>query len=582
MMNRLNIQSIQQRFPWIMWPLTWVDALLTPRRWTAAFEGGARRMTSALTADTTPLVRTIVAAFGWLSSIRRRVLADRPVLMRIAWRVRQLVWSATWAFIVTMRLWPRRVRVPQDDTSIRLIPAPHSYGDFRSPTLVVPSDVPRAEMTLPGAITVQFLHLLQDVYPIIASHQPLAAADPEQRLKDAYSWIYRMVRTPPTWHSDLAQARREGNLLGALAVGGPFAKLVERTTGHGNGSNYLIDLEYLRRYPVRRGLAQLGCQIHFAEKGGSLLPTAVDYNGERATPGDTRWEFLQRIALCSLATHTTVWRHGMQYHVGGVAPFAVLTHQLPPAHPLRRLLAPHIADTLSTNYHTHLTLRRSGFDVTGFSFTYDTILRYYDDGANYFDISRLDPRLDTNRRGVAESVEYPYLRQACRYLDLFELYVREYVDHYYPDEASLAQDVAAQIWFDSLDRHIVHGIKSYAPTLTKANLVKLCAVFIYTVSVEHEDNTMWNYATFLPATVREDGGGESVGQVQAILNFEMVIASAANKLMIDSSHVALDPQGAAIMKRFQSRLRALQQQMEAEPSRHWQIHPKSLEASISA
>jgi hypothetical protein len=582
MMNRLNIQSIQQRYPWIMWPLTQIDALLTPRRWTAAFERGAARVTSALTTDTAPLARTVVAVFGWLSSIRGRVLTGRPLLMRIAWRVRQFIWSATWAFIVTMRLWPRRVRVPKEDTSIRLIPAPESYSDFRSSKLVVPSDVPRAELTLPGALTVQLLHLMQDIYPVSTSHQPVAAADPERRLEEAYSWIYRLVRTPPAWHADLAHARREGTLLGALAVGGPFAKLVERSTGRSSGSAYLIDLEYLRRYPVRSGLAQLGCQIHFAEKCGKLLPTAIDYNGQRATPGDTRWEFLQRIALCSLATHTTVWRHGMQYHVGGVAPFAVLTHQLPAAHPLRRLLAPHIADTLSTNYHTHLTLRRSGFDVTGFSFTYDTILRYYDDGASYFDISRLDPRLDTGHRGIQQSVEYPYLRQACRYLELFESYVREYVNRYYPDEASLAQDVAAQIWFESLDRHIAHGIKGYVPALTKAHLVKLCALFIYTVSVEHEDNTMWNYATFLPATVREDGGGESVGQVQAILNFEMVIASAANKLMIDSSHVALDPEAAAIMKRFQSSLAALQQQMEQEPGRHWQIYPRCLEASISA
>jgi hypothetical protein len=30
--------------------------------------------------------------------------------------------------------------------------------------------------------------------------------------------------------------------------------------------------------------------------------------------------------------------------------------------------------------------------------------------------------------------------------------VREYVDLYYPDEASLAQEVAAQVWFDSLHR----------------------------------------------------------------------------------------------------------------------------------
>jgi hypothetical protein len=112
--------------------------------------------------------------------------------------------------------------------------------------------------------------------------------------------------------------------------------------------------------------------------------------------------------------------------------------------------------------------------------------------------------------------------------------------------------------------------------------VKLCALFIYSVTVEHEDNTMWNYAMFLPATVREDGGPESVGQVQSVLNFEMVIGSAANKLTRDSSYVALDSEAAAIMQRLRSRLLALQAEMDREPQRHWMIHPRDLEASVSA
>ena len=102
-------------------------------------------------------------------------------------------------------------------------------------------------------------------------------------------------------------------------------------------------------------------------------------------------------------THVTVWRQGMEYHVGGLAPVPVLTHNLlPPAHPLRRLLAPHMNQTMTTNYHTHLTLRRSGFDVTGFAFPYETILRYYDDGAASFDINRLDVQEDARRRGIPE------------------------------------------------------------------------------------------------------------------------------------------------------------------------------------
>jgi hypothetical protein len=579
-MNRFTIQGFQQRYPSVMRPLVIIDAILTPRRWAGVGDRTTLALERALTGDSQWATRVLRAAFGWVGRLRVAIIRDRPLLMRAAWRVRKLVWSITWAFIVVMRLWPRRVRVPAADNPIQLIPAPESYPDFRSPALVVPSDVPRAEMTLPGAITVQVLHVLQDVYPVIASHQPDASADPEQRVADAYSWVYRLVKEPPTWDPELEKARREGTLLGALATGGPFAKLVERKSAR--SGDYLIDLEYLSGYRVRDGLAPLGCQIHLSEREGRLLPTGIGYRGQTATPGDTRWPFLERLALCSLATHTTVWRHGMQYHVGGVAPFAVLTHQLPPAHPIRRLLTPHIADTLSTNFHTHLTLRRSGFDVMGFSFPYETILRYYDDGASHFRISRLDPRTDTEQRGIGDSLEYPYLTQASGYFDFFETYVREYLDHYYPDDAALAQDAAAQVWFSSLDHHIRHGITGYVPGLTKASLVRICTLFIYSVSVEHEDNTMWNYATFLPATVREDGGAESVGQVQAVMDFEMVIASATNKLTRDFSHVALDPQGASIMRRFQDRLRALQQQMEREPRKHWRIYPNDLEASVSA
>jgi hypothetical protein len=272
----------------------------------------------------------------------------------------------------------------------------------------------------------------------------------------------------------------------------------------------------------------------------------------------------------------------MQYHVGGVAPFATATHALPPAHPLARLLAPHIADTLSTNHHTHLTLRRNGFDVTGFSFDYDTILRYYDDGARYFDLRRLDPREDTARREIGADLEYPYLGQSGRYFDLFVDYVTEYVRHYYPDDRSFAEDPHLRVWFDTLDRHVIRGIIGYVPALTRESLIRLCALFLYTVSVEHEDNTMWNYAMFLPATVRANGRGQSVGEVQAVVNFELLISSATNRLMNDASHVALDAHGASIMRGLQARLSGLHDTMAREPHRHWRILPRDLEASISA
>jgi hypothetical protein len=475
-------------------------------------------------------------------------------------------------------MWPRRTPVPDADVPIQLLTAPDTYRDFQSPSLVVPSDMPRAEMSLPGAMIVQALHVLQDLYPVVSSHQPEAAADPAERVVQAYPWLFRLVRTPPAWHPELAEAQRGGRLLDVLAVGGPFAKLLERSARRA----YLIDLDYLRRYPVREGLQRLGCRIHYADGDRSVSLRGIELDGHLVNPGDTRWPLAERVALCSLATHTTVWRHGMQYHVGGVAPFATATHQLPPAHPLARLLAPHIADTLSTNHHTHLTLRRNGFDVTGFSFDYDTILRYYDDGARYFDLRRLDPRDDTARREIGGDLDYPYLGQSTRYFDLFVDYVTDYVRHYYPDDRSFAEDPHLRVWFDTLDRQVIRGITGYVPALTRDTLIRLCALFIYTVSVEHEDNTMWNYAMFLPATVRADGRGQSVGEVQAVVNFELLISSATNRLMNDASHVALDPTGAALLRGLQSRLGRLHAAMAGEPHRHWRILPRDLEASISA
>jgi hypothetical protein len=562
-----------------MQPLALVDALLTPRRWAPSFlQGAASRLEAALTADSLPVARVMRRAFGWVADLRAASLRDRPRAQRVAWVFRQQVWAAIWSFIVVMRLWPRRVRVPRAGVPIRLIPAPETYSDFQSPSLVVPSDVPQHEMSLPGALMVQALHALQDLYPVVSTHQPEAPRDPRARLRQAYPWLFRLVRTPPAWHADLAEAQHRGTLLDALAVGGPYAKLLERA----GRREYLMDLDYLRQYPVRPGLSRLGCRIRYEDRDTSVAVTGIEHEGTLVTPGDTRWPMAERVALCSLATHTTVWRHGMQYHVGGVAPFAVATHQLPPAHPLRRLLAPHMADTLSTNYHTHLTLRRNGFDVTGFSFSYDTILRYYDDGARYFDIRRLDPREDAARREIGADLDYPHQPQAERYFDLFSSYAGEYLAQYYPDEASLAEDTAVRAWFDALDRQVVKGLAAYAPALTLATLTRLCALYMYTVSVEHEDNTMWNYGMFLPATVREDGRGESVGQLQAVVNFELLISSATNRLMTDASHVALDPRGAAIMHGFQSTLARLQEQMEREPPRYWRILPRDLEASVSA
>jgi hypothetical protein len=52
--------------------------------------------------------------------------------------------------------------------------------------------------------------------------------------------------------------------------------------------------------------------------------------------------------------------------------------------------------------------------------------------------------------------------------------------------------------------------------------------------------------------------------------------------MRDFTHLALDSGAADIMRRFQSELRQLQNELEIEPDRYWQVFPMDLKASVSA
>lgn len=575
----MALQDVQNRFLWLMKPVELLETALTPERWSGRPDRRISRITDALVVDTTGLGRRISGALSLLSPVRSLLLARSPALRTLDWRARKSFWTVIWTSIVALQRWPRLASIPRDDKRIALLSAPETYPDFRAPTLVVPSDVPSTEKSLVTNIAVQVLQLLQDIYPVVASHQPVASDDPQTRLRETYTVLHRLVRRPPVWHPDLIDASRENNLLGLLAVGGPFAKLLERVAP--DADRYVIDLEHLGNYAVRPGLCRLGSTMHFTERDGTLAISAIEYQGEMIAPGTGKWKLAERIALAGLMTHMTVWRQGMEYHVGGLAPVAVVTHNMPAAHPLRRLLAAHTAQTMVANYSTHLTLRRSGWDVRALSFPYDTLLRYYDDGARSFDIRRLDVQADAERRRIPATLHYPYLPQAMRYWDLIESYVTTYIEHTYADEERLQADTAAQTWFDTLDRSIVNGIRSYVPSLTKAHLTKLCTLIIYSVSVTHTENGLWIYAPFIPTTVRQDGVGQPTGEVQMTLDFQMLTTSPTTLLLHDVSHLALDQGSAAIMRNFHANLRNLQRELEQAPDRWWRLLPRDIEASVS-
>ena len=64
----------------------------------------------------------------------------------------------------------------------------------------------------------------------------------------------------------------------------------------------------------------------------------------------------------------------------------------------------------------------------------------------------------------------------------FESFVQDYIDHYYANDSDVQCDAALQVWFEMLDRYFINGIRGYVPSLTKENLIKLCTLYIYSVT----------------------------------------------------------------------------------------------------
>ena len=577
----MALQELFSRHRWISAPVNVVSAGLTPSRWwRTACAAGRRLVACTGFFDEDGVARGAILLLSPFSWLRRWILDGRPTAMRVAWAVRQFLWTGMWAVAVTGNMRPRKVPSPRREPHMDLIPAPARHADFRSSRLVAPTRIAWPERSFLQSVLVGVVHLLQDTYPIASSCQPEASGDPVARMRSVYPWAYRRVRRAPTWHPDLIEAGAGGGLLPALAVGGPFAKLLERDASREGG--YHIDLRFLADYDVREGLAPLGCRVAFTAVERQLRVDGIERLGKTVRPGDVDWAWTEQVALCAMVTHLTVWRHGMQYHMAGFAPVITATHNLDPRHPLRRLLAPHVFLTSSANRHTHLTLRRNGFDVTGFSFPRSTIFRYYDDGAAAFDVSRHDVRLDLQRRGIGDDLDYPFQPQAERYYDLITDYVRSYVEHHYPDERSLAADAEARLWFDTLDGRLHGGIRGYVPELTREGLARFCALFIYAVSVEHEENTLWEYAPFLPTLVHADGSERTTGEVQGVMDFQMMISTQTNYLVQDHSHLGLDPVAKELMRSFRQRLLTLDEEIAGGPDRYWRLLPTTLKASVSA
>jgi arachidonate 15-lipoxygenase len=368
-------------------------------------------------------------------------------------------------------------------------------------------------------------------------------------------------------------------------VASPFACYVTRA---GDGT-FTWDLRVLETFEHHPGLRSLGTVVTF-ERGagnGRLAAVRIDSDAGSYTQSDPQWPLARRLAMTAASTHLSIVRHFGYIHLAAGGPLAVVTrNELPPDHPLRRLLWPHVYATQYSNDLITEDQLAPGGDFEGmFSLTHRGVCALIDATIDGFDFGTIDPDVDALRRGLGD-LATPSIDNRRQHHAVFLAHARRYLERYYDDDR-IAADEAVQAWRAELAKRVPGTERVTGPAVGVEGVTRLTAAIMQLAAVEHEilGSGMWDYQLWtdaVPARVPADGTRPPVDVYQRLVNANFNLNVHRTALLSDFSDLALDAAGAEAFRTFRADLLALQAQFDASPSEPWRMEPKRLKANINA
>lgn len=551
-----------------------------------------RRISSSAAEVAAPRGVSAIASTDALVRAPQVAVPAKKVEPGFIYRAKQKFWESIVSFVFnSAKIQPIEVPVNEKLPMIRFS---DKFPGMEMPNIYLTDGVPAAEESKAKQYLFAMIRWFSANVSLHADGLPPVAATHDAIIDEAFPAAYRELLPTPVVPAEISA--RPDDVLGSLALAGPFAGYIEKVGSKAN--EYVVDMSELEGVAVREGLSPLGCKAFFSYSPSQkrMNTTHIEYQGRVVTPQSEDWQHVQKIALCSLSTHMTMIRHLANTHLLVSGTFAgVTTNTLDADHPIRRLLHPHYHLTLSTNNYKvpNLMMSDSSAFPNIFSYERKDIYKIMNDHAGTFDIATMDPQADAQRRGMSgalgvdgQPLDYPYLENTAEMKSVIEDYVRSYVETYYDSDEALAADPQMQAWFAGLEKYVPNGVSSYAGGLTRDGVTKLSTVLIHTAAVEHENvgNITWNYTTLpqhIPSIVPADGSRPTVDVYQRYINTSVLTFVPLNRLVDDHANLALDSKGRACMEKFRDDLGELQKKMDAQPFSYAALYPEAMECSVS-
>ena len=510
-----------------------------------------------------------------------------------SWYFRRLFWAKWEAFRFDVSK-PKHIRQPGDNQEIiGLKPFPEVYPELNLPNIRVFDRLPGKERSLSMRAVVGLGLALNKRYPQMQPDLPQISADIDTALDEAllplYRATYRFPNKPEAFEKEGAPD------LGALAVKGPYALLLERDSVN----TLKWDFEDLGKYEHQEGLASLGIKVVFSdpstdEEHPRPLHILSEEYGE-VFPSDKYWDDAVLLAMCAATTHLSLIRHFNYVHLITANHWDCIARNLLPIdHPIYLLLWPHIFDSCYSNYAViEVQMDPDGDFVNMFSFTHRGLMDCLSDQYDKYDYRLMLPKEDWKRRGLGSCVfDSPGQDNLVDLFTVMHEHASRYIHHYYPTDEALATDSTIVSWLNELHKYIPNGIDpSLLEKPTRKALAQLIGGYIYEGNSIHElvGSNLWDYQLWVdknPVRVYQSGQRLPLDVYQRVINNNFALQVERAPLCDDYQEIGLDQAGHRLFARFAIEIRELQMRYSLErwsstSNFMWRMEPRNLKVSMN-
>jgi len=515
----------------------------------------------------------------------------------LIWRFKRGFWSRF--SVRRFKLAKQRpIELPKPNgRKLGLLPCREVHRDVPLSKVLVFDRLPKEENKLPmRALTTIAIGLNR----LIPQTQPTAepiSPNIDQALSSALTSNYREVFRPPVLPVAFAGADQPD--LAGLATTSPYAVFLERLDGH-----FQWDFRQLGTFEHHADACSLGLRVVFDEVStdapdvpARLTVRHIDSDEFGCVmPGDPNWTTAARLAVCAASTHLAMTRHFNYVHLICANHWAVAArNHLRYNHPLYRLVWPHMANSLYTNYGiTRGQLRADGDFTHMFSFTHAGLIDYFDTMYEQYPITITDPVADRARRGLDDvAFDTPSQRNLEEVFEVMHAHARRYIHIYYESDEALRADDAVRSWLGALDASIPNGIGAVlGDGITRAGLARLVGGYIFEGNTMHDlaGTTLWDYQLWAgknPTRVLRNGRSVGVDVYQRVVNNNFGLQLKRAELLDDYSYLAIDQGGVAAFHQFFDECKTLQRRYDDElagldpGATTWCMQPKNLEISMN-